>query len=225
MISQERRISNPTTRKIKSFRDRKPGWHYGGGVPPTEEIAKKAISISDLAAQLGYASDAFPGIDGEIMVAVYHKPGHLEFTVEVNGRITFAREQDEEEVVYREGCTLNDALKELRKFGKRIWNLSEIFTRTITIQPSNVSQVWHLETHQVPGSPLFPENVSRTSEIPSVSISGSTTQGFHQSLSFSGHLPSMNYQGNVASVPTRAIPEMSAMGTYWGSIIGEQDQS
>lgn len=98
-----------TKDKILEFSNLKKGWHFGEGIPPTEKILKSALDLSDHIATLGFQSNAFPGVDGEIMMTVYHGKNYLEFTFETNGTVTFVREKSETEIAYEEGLTVDQA--------------------------------------------------------------------------------------------------------------------
>lgn len=204
-----------TINKIHEFGKRQPGWHFGEGVSPSRMVLNKAKSITEKAYISGFETDAFPGIDGEIMIAVYYKNDYLEFTIETNGNITFVREKGEEQITYREGLSLNNALNELDKFGKHIWNISGTFTKTITIKGVSDSKVWLSRTHQDQVFPAYLKAAFRPSETQYVATSQNIIQEFPQLQLSIGSLPSTNYPMDAFLSNIQVTPETNAMEILW----------
>lgn len=84
---------SPTESKIRSFAKLKSGWHYGEGKPPSSAAVEDAVELLRLVTEINpsLATDAFPGIDGEIQLTVYCGIHCLEFTRECSGAWTFFR--------------------------------------------------------------------------------------------------------------------------------------
>ena len=81
LIQQE---ENDTVDKIVSLLRLEKGWNYGSGLPPSIEVALQAAAITSAFHEAGWKTDAFPGDDGEILIAG-SKPGrYAEATVERN---------------------------------------------------------------------------------------------------------------------------------------------
>lgn len=204
---------HPTIKKILGFEKRGHGWHFGEGVPPSKDIISKALLIVKKAIKAEFDTDAFPGVDGEIMVTIYHKDDYMEFTIEGDGKVTFVHEQGEEEISYKEGLEINNALREMRNIGKYLWNISEAFTETITIKDVCDFKVWLSETHQAQAFPASPRVVFWPSGIRYVAISPDITLWSHQLPSSTGHLLSTSYQKDAVSSLILVTPEMSVMAT------------
>ncbi len=67
-----------TDRKLRAFADLPNGWYYGEGVPFGGAVLNMARTLS-----LGLAeTDAFPGLNGEVVVSVYFGEHYLEFTID-----------------------------------------------------------------------------------------------------------------------------------------------
>jgi hypothetical protein len=60
-----------TVKEIKSFEHLPKGWCYGSGVPVSVETIDVALDINEKAEDYGLKTEAFAGIDGEILLAVY----------------------------------------------------------------------------------------------------------------------------------------------------------
>lgn len=119
---------HPVLMKIRDFLQLKPGWHFGEGKPPDKDIVERASFLIERAIAPSFDVDAFPGIDGEIMVTVYHHDHYLEFTLETDNSITYVHEKDGKNVCYQEHLSFETALREFDNFCEQIWNSSELST-------------------------------------------------------------------------------------------------
>lgn len=61
--------TDATEAKIRAFADLAAGWCYGEGVPITDATIERAISI--LHSRDMHETDAFPCLDGGVLVAFY----------------------------------------------------------------------------------------------------------------------------------------------------------
>lgn len=126
---------HPTLRKIERFRNFVAGWHYNEGVPFKEDTLSLAIQIHEMSIDQGlYETDAFPGIDGEIMITIYHYNQYLEFTVEQNGQISYVKEIGDEEVAGEEKITTNTIKSLLITLREDVWKQSELLTGNTTTE-------------------------------------------------------------------------------------------
>ena len=106
-----------TTKKTRAFRRLKVGWHYGEGYSFDENVLRKAVKLHEHALLLGfYETDAFPGIDGSVILTFYDGPECLEFTLTPSGNMQYRREIDDIEVYDEESITLPRAEDILRTF-------------------------------------------------------------------------------------------------------------
>lgn len=144
-------IPNPTIGKVYNFKNLKDGWHYGEGISFQNSTIDNAISLIKQAVKLAfYATDAFPGLDGEIMCTIYFRDHYLEFIIESDGSITFVREEGDEEVCYQEGLSLQDAKEKIKEFRNETWNIYESSIQNIIMTHENTdSRVLHSGTPEV----------------------------------------------------------------------------
>ena len=138
---------HPTLQKVKEFLEIGDGWHFGEGRPPTKEVAEIAKSFAEKAIMAVFDTDAFPGIDGEIMVTLYHKNHYLEFTIDVNEEITYVHEIDDTELEYIEGLSVQEAENKLNDFCESVWNSSGWSTKSTMIPEKRGSIAWPLKIH------------------------------------------------------------------------------
>jgi len=100
-----------TLEKIQSFAHFEAGWSFGEGVVFAKNTVDKATQLAKTAHTLGFhETDAFPGLNGEVMVTVYQGNEYWEFTLEPTETITFVYERDEETITYEEGLPFEFAV-------------------------------------------------------------------------------------------------------------------
>ena len=179
-----------TAQKIASFRNLQVGWHYGSGVPPTDDTINKALILNSEAALAGFKkTNAFPGIDGEIQVTAYHHSTYLELTIEIDGTVTFVYEHDDNEIAY-EKLTFDEARTRLRKFRGLTWALYGLSTSGSSTPIRSGSQALPLNL-RVTGaeSRLLIQTVSYESAEIFASTSKDSTEMSPELLLFSGTSP------------------------------------
>lgn len=199
--------------KINEFMKLEKGWHYSEGIAPSQKIAFKAKALVNESLMNMLDVDVFPGVDGEIMVAVYNGNDCMEFTVESDETITFVHEIGGKQTEYLEGLTLKDAFKKITSFCRESWNSSELYTRNTMIAREEDLSVWHLNPHLTEGSPSFLKNVSRKmGEIVANTSIFSMSPELLDIPKFIGTSPFKIYQKNAALSPTLVPQAMSATG-------------
>ena len=98
--------------KIESFRDLQAGWDYGRGVPISENTIQRALAWNLILKLLRLpATDASPGSDGEVSIAVGCGDHYFEVIVEADDTISVAYDFQRKQVFYRLRKTPYEALK------------------------------------------------------------------------------------------------------------------
>lgn len=111
-----------TAAKIESFRHLPLGWHYAEGTPATPAAATQAIELLGYAAARGFlTTDAFPGIEGQVMLTVYEGPHYLEFLIGSDGDVEFVREEEGQEAGDIETLTLEESKAEIDRLREKVW--------------------------------------------------------------------------------------------------------
>ena len=131
--------------KIDSFLELEKGWHYGEGIAFSKETVSMAKKFAEQAIWSVFDTDAFPGIDGEIMVTVYFEDHYLEFTIESSGEIEYVYEFKDEEIDESENLNFREAEEKLDKFCENIWHTSGLSTESILITKESDSIGWPLK--------------------------------------------------------------------------------
>ncbi len=187
--TQSDKFAHPIAQKIRSFQDFPVEWCYGEGATFQPGIIDSATKLHSYALSKGFLeTDAFPGVNGEIRITLYKDKYYLEFTIENDESIAFSHEKDDNEVLYEEGITYDDATKLIDRFWDEIWNSSEYYTATITTQGSNDFKVWLLKTPATGvGFLYFKNSVPWMPESPFVITLANTTKKLQAILQSSGN--------------------------------------
>jgi hypothetical protein len=86
-------LASATESKIQAFSRLKDGWSYSEGISFNDTVILQALALLRECSDLGFfKTNAFPGLNGEILLVVYRKNDSLEFTVEPDGTFTFCRD-------------------------------------------------------------------------------------------------------------------------------------
>jgi hypothetical protein len=149
-----------TIRKINEFAELPNGWHFGEGVPPSQDARRRAISFVSAANALGIKrANAFPGASGQVQVTFYHDDRMLELTLEEGGAVTIAEDEGSRQIEFKEGASQADAYASLWKFGQTLWDSLESSIVSTMIQSVTTSLVRLLTSPATNLSPLSIENV------------------------------------------------------------------
>jgi hypothetical protein len=170
-LAQSSTEKHITITKLESFRSLNAGWHYGEGVAFDGNIVNDAINLHNLAVKLGFfETDAFPGVDGSIMIAIYHKADYLEFMLMHNNEIIYRRETDDMEVGEEESITFEHVKTILEGLSQDIWKSSDSYISYITTPGNRDLLPQHLRTSGT-GFQLLISNAFATREEPFASTS------------------------------------------------------
>jgi hypothetical protein len=121
-----------TAEKIDSFSTLPKKWYYGSGAPPQHDTIESALWWNSKLIGAGFdKTDAFPGVNGEIMVTGYSGPHYIEVLVEPNLRIDLIYEINKQEQIHLECVTTFDAYKTLEQVTGGICNISAYSTQGI----------------------------------------------------------------------------------------------
>ena len=121
-------FSHPTETKIWNFRNLADGWHSGEGVQFKERDILDGICLHSEMLSCGFIeTDAFPGFNGEIQITLYSGEHYFEFTLEPDGKWTFAHERRDEEIQYKELLTFQEAIRIIRTLHQEVCNTFAFF--------------------------------------------------------------------------------------------------
>jgi len=138
---------NPTELKIEGFRELASRWHYGEGKIPDNRTLENAVELNRFAINQGLLdTEAFPGIEGEVMLAIYYDDYDFEFTIMPSGIIDFYLEQDGNEISHEKISSLENAKQKLLQIRKELWKSSDYFTSSTTVRGEIDLKVSHLTT-------------------------------------------------------------------------------
>jgi hypothetical protein len=165
-----------TEDKILGFKSLPSGWYFGEGVPPSEDTVRKAIELNRDMSRNGFnKTDAFPGSSGEICVTGYYGSIYLEFTLEFDGLITYALEQDDAEIEYKENLSFDDARSLILSFWGEIWHSLGLSTAINMTERNIVLARSHLSHPVTEVESLL---LMETAPYKQVQVSAPTPKGF-----------------------------------------------
>lgn len=106
-----------TNETIKSFLTLPKGWHYGSGIPMSEITTNIALEFNEYAENFGLITEAFPGVDGEILLSIYGwEENSLEITIFFSD-ISYRLEQNDEVVEEEEFASVEDVYSYINVLG------------------------------------------------------------------------------------------------------------
>ncbi|MBP0016884.1 MAG: hypothetical protein J7647_04920 [Cyanobacteria bacterium SBLK] len=181
-----------TISKIETFQTYPQGWSFGEGKKFKNKIIRKAIDLVRFSYKVGFREmDAFPGLNGEVMVTLYLDREYWEFTIESEESVTFVYEYDDEMILCKENLSFNNILrkikniaidkfvvpsyKTLRSFNNQLCGSLEFSTSNIMTLESKDLRVWHSNLLPMEESLFFIKNVSCNKNKQSVRILENTT--------------------------------------------------
>jgi len=92
-------ISDPITNKIFSFQRLPRGWHYGRGRGASSIVASIALAVVAELRSLGVEKfEAFPEVEGEILVSGYRDDVCIDVTVQLTGMLTYVISKNNVEI-------------------------------------------------------------------------------------------------------------------------------
>jgi hypothetical protein len=140
-----------TMRKIQSFEKLALGWNYGQGGPVDPTVIRGAITVLLKFSLAGLNdTDAFPGLNGEVMVTAYEGDHYLEAILENDGSITVTYDVNDVEKFSKERMGSESALSKLQEIAGEIWNMSDFYIKTFSTPTLDKigSRVWPSEIPQ-----------------------------------------------------------------------------
>jgi len=139
-----------TEKKIRNYAKLKKGWDFGRGAPIKKSIRDQALTFCHYLKQRGlFRTDAYPDPNGGIMITINQNDDYLEFSFQPNQTITFVHEKNKAEQSYIADMNFEDAVEELKKYGKSIWSSSESSIHNFTTSTKPDLLVKHFSTEMM----------------------------------------------------------------------------
>jgi len=155
-------------KKIQEFRLFNDGWSFGEGKSFNEKVIKRATELIKLAKRYGFTKDnAFPGLNGDIMVTIYKGNSCWEFKIDEKDKIIYAYEENNKDIDYIENMPFKRAIEIIKEIAikskldtivenkykiihdeRKKWKLSELFTSDISMKKPEQSGVQPFKIHQ-----------------------------------------------------------------------------
>jgi hypothetical protein len=185
LVGMPASVLGETALKILSFAYLPTGWDYGCGGPIEEEVRNLGLAWNSFFHSVGYLeTDAFPGGDGELVVASGYGDHYFEIIVETDATISLAYDFAGKQVFYRPNISFYEAQQTITKMAAGSqWTSSGYFTQINLIRGAVNSPDQHSATHaRTAASQLSMSNVL-TNLVPpsaptSVNITNNTRASF-----------------------------------------------
>lgn len=104
--------------KIRSFAQLPNGWHYGEGCAATDQAVDSALDVNaQFLMHVPDAIEAFPAVDGGVMVCGYWGGHALEIVCGPNGRLDMVHERNDELAAERSDVSLEEVTAYMGEMG------------------------------------------------------------------------------------------------------------
>lgn len=127
--------------KIARFSKNPIGWRFGEGVPTTAKVTARARRLVKRAESLGWETDVFPGVSGELLIDVEQGDLHYEFVLEIDSSVSIIRVEGDVDVERLEGQTDHDAIERLLTVSSCV--IYDYYILTSGSQKTTDSAGWH----------------------------------------------------------------------------------
>jgi len=133
--------------QIRSFAQLPNGWHYGEGRGATDKAVATAVGANSLLLMHGaHDVEAFPDVEGGILLSGYHGDHTLEILCDPSGRMDMLHEANDEVVKDRGRVSLEEVDAYIRGLEWTPKNLFVYFIQCTSASERDASRVW-LSSH------------------------------------------------------------------------------
>ncbi len=137
---------------IRSFAKLPDGWHYGTGTGAVDAAVDTALYVNSLLIDYGARNiEAFPAVDGGILVSGYHDRDTLEVLCRPDGGMDFIHEVDDDLVNEQDSVSTNEIEEFLGGLEWLPQNLFAHCTQSISVKKGDASLVWPSSPHPQTG--------------------------------------------------------------------------
>lgn len=193
---------DPIQQTIRSFGCLPHGWHYGDGAPAAPDLIALALaSVGRLKALGAESLEAFPNLDGGILVSAYRGSVCVDLIIHPGDKVSLLVEDDDTEIFEKEDLTLFEAL---RTVGEKKW-LSDpssafLIQSTTVINKSDLSLQYLVNQESTTAYLSYFNAVLTNLKFQYVTISGSTIlQQLVETPLYSFDSMTTNYPGGALS--------------------------
>lgn len=116
------------------------GWHYGEGAAINQKVIERAVNVSRFASSQVLNAEAFPLLDGRVLVVIYKTGRELEIRVGEVGPYSFTIAKDEEPIESWESGSLVEGFQKFfnNAYGG-VWHISDSSITDTTVPSLDVS--------------------------------------------------------------------------------------
>jgi hypothetical protein len=189
--------TDPIASTIMSFTGLRPGWHYGRGTPASSQVATLALSARNSLELLGAEKfEAFPEVDGGILVSAYKDTICVDVLISHNFSINVVVENKDDEIFRKDGLSI-DAMVDVVGANKWLSDKSSgsYILSTIATRKSDLNHWLLMSPVETKEYRLYLNVASPTTGAAYVTISGNImSQRYPGTHLYSGGLPMTKYR-------------------------------
>lgn len=188
-------MESSTVRKIDDFRKLPKGWNFGSGIPSSKDTAELAKEVLKFGVAEGFVRhDAFPGINGQIILTMYVRNYCLEFEIASDGKISLIWEEGDKDRGEWESLSLVQTKAKILELKGKIWNSLGRYTGVITTKHVQGLSAKHSNRQTTAAYPWSIKIASDSTVELSANISGNTIQGLSTTAQSTGRSRRPTYQ-------------------------------
>jgi len=155
-IAVWRALTDPVVERILSFGDLPRGWHYGNGRPASRVAIDFALRIIRALKDAGAETvEAFPDIEGGILISGYYNDETVDILCQADGTIDLSHEKGDNEIADESAVSFSDSLLYIRRLSWPPQRLSAFSIRNISVIKSG-------DLNLSPTAPLLTASLSST---------------------------------------------------------------
>ena len=189
------RMESSTVRKINEFGSLPKGWNFGSGIPSRKDTAKLAKKVLEFGVAEGFVRhDAFPGINGQIILTMYVRNHCLEFDIADDGKISIVWEEGDKDNGDWESLSLAQTKDKILELKGKIWNSLGRYTGVITTKHVEGLSAKHSNRQTTAAYPWSIKIASDSTVELSASISGNTIPSLSTAAQSTGRSRRPTYQ-------------------------------
>lgn len=188
-------MKSSTARKIDEFTKLPKGWNFGSGIPARKDIAELAKELLTFGVTEGFAwHDAFPGINGQIILTMYVRNHCLEFEVGSSGKISVVWEEGDNDRGEWDSLSLAQVKDKILELKGKIWISLGRYTGVITTRHVEGLSAKHSNRLTTAAYPWSIKVASDSTVVQSASISGNIIPSLSTAAQSTGRSRKPTYQ-------------------------------
>jgi hypothetical protein len=198
---------NRVFQRLFEFSNLPVGWHFGGGIPPSEDTIHQASKIlCDLSRFPFKKVDVVPGVDGEVQIFATFDSISFEITLQTPSQGTLVVEGGNREICYLERKSPDEISELLREYAHALCIGSGIYIPNTLWLRTNSSQASHSRTAPMGGEFLLYKSLAPSQPAETCALTSVVSMAdLPESRRYSGDSLKQSFQANRHSHSTHPM--------------------